>query len=487
MDQAGETAAAPAPTALPWRERALVPVLIFVGLVMALVSSLGAPLIPTIAQADHVSISTGQWMLTATLLAGAVASPIMGQLGDGRARRLVLLCALLTVLAGSLIAAAFDGFPALVTGRAMQGLGLGLIPAAMVVARRHLPPGQATRLVAVLSVTAGIGIGLGYPLTGLITEHTNYHLAFWFAVAVVAVALVSAFLVLPRDLTAPPSRLDVPGAALFTVVLLTLLIALSQGNEWGWSSAPIATLFGVAAVTGLAWVWYELRTPSPLVVLARLRSRTVLVTNVSATVISVAMYLFLPVVVEFVQVPRSQGYGFGSSAAVAGLCLLPMSLVTAATSTVVPWALRRVGARRLLPFGQLVFGGALLFFAVEHTALVDAFISMGIAGLGIGFSFGAMPTLIIASVPRTESGSAMGLYQVLRTTGFATGSALCAAILAAFTAAHRTVPSIGGYQAVLLAGTALCAGSALLCLLLPRHKRAGTPDPHADALAVKVS
>ena len=256
MGQVGEVAAAvPAPADLPGRERALVPVLVFIGLVMALVSSLGAPLIPTIARADHVSISTGQWMLTATLLAGAVASPIMGQLGDGRARRLVLLCALLTVLAGSLIAAAFDGFPALVTGRAMQGLGLGLIPAAMVVARRHLPPGQATRLVAVLSVTAGIGIGLGYPLTGLITEHTNYHLAFWFAVAVVAVALVAAFLVLPRDLTAPPSHLDVPGAALFTVVLLTLLIALSQGNEWGWSSAPIATLFGVAAVTGLAWVW----------------------------------------------------------------------------------------------------------------------------------------------------------------------------------------------------------------------------------------
>jgi MFS family permease len=155
---------------------------------------------------------------------------------------------------------------------------------------------------------------------------------------------------------------------------------------------------------------------------------------------------------------------------------------------VVPWALRRIGARSLLPFGQLVLGSALLFFAVEHTALVDAFISMGIAGLGIGFSFGAMPSLIITSVPRTESGSAMGLYQVLRTTGFATGSALCAAILAAFTAAHQTAPAIAGYQAVLLAGAALCAGSALLSLLLPGHRtRADAPDPGADALATTAS
>lgn len=448
---------------------------------MALVSSLGAPLIPTIAQADHVSISTGQWILTATLLAGAVASPIMGQLGDGRARRLILLSALLTVLVGSLIAAVFDGFPALLTGRAMQGLGLGLIPTAMVVARRHLPPDRAARLVAVLSVTAGIGIGLGYPLTGLIAEDTDYHLAFWFAVVVVAVALIAAFLVLPREPTARPSHLDVPGAALFTVVLLALLIALSQGNDWGWSSGPIVTLFLVSAVITVAWVWYELRTPSPLVVLTRLRNRAVSITNVSATVISIAMYLFLPVVVEFAQIPRSQGYGFGASAAVAGLCLLPMSLVTAATSTMVPWALRRIGARRLLPFGQLVLGGALFFFAVEHTALGDAFVAMGIAGVGIGFSFGAMPSLIIASVPHAESGSAMGLYQVLRTTGFATGSAVCGAILAAFTSAHQTTPSVGGYQAVLLAGAALCAASAALSLLLPGHRgRGGAPDPKDD-------
>jgi hypothetical protein len=205
---------------------------------------------------------------------------------------------------------------------------------------------------------------------------------------VVAVALIAAFLVLPRDPTARPSRLDVPGAALFTVVLLALLIALSQGNDWGWSSGPIVALLVVTAVTLLAWVRYELRAPAPLVV---------------------------------------------------------------------------------------------LFFAVEHAALSDAFVAMGITGVGIGFSFGAMPSLIIASVPRAESGSAMGLYQVLRTTGFATGSALCAAILAAFTSAHQTTPSVGGYQAVLLVGAALCAGSAALSLLLPgHHGRGGASDPQDD-------
>lgn len=473
MQQARETAfTEPALASVPWRERALVPVLVLVGLVMAIVSSLGAPLIPTIARADHVSISTAQWVLTATLLSGAVASPIMGQLGDGRARRQVLLYALLAVLCGSLMAALFNGFPAMLIGRGMQGLGLGLIPAAMVVARHHLPASHATRVIAVLSVTAGIGIGLGYPLTGLIAERTDYHLAFWFAVVVVAVALLAAFIVLPREPAEHPSCLDVPGAVLFAVVLVTLLVALSEGNEWGWSSAPTLAFLLIAAATLLLWVRHELGVPVPLVVLSRLRNRTVLTTNVSATVSSIAMYLFLPVVVEFVQTSPTQGYGFGSTAAVAGLCLLPMSLATAVISTVVPEALRRVGARILLPFGQLVLASALFFFAAEHAALWNAFVAMGVAGVGIGFSFGVMPSLIIGAVPSTESGTAMGLYQVLRTTGFAAGSALCGAILAAYTVAGHATPALGGYQAVLTAGSLLCVGSALLTLLLPGRNRA---------------
>jgi hypothetical protein len=196
-----------------------------------------------------------------------------------------------------------------------------------------------------------------------------------------------------------------------------------------------------------------------------------LTTDVSATVSSIAMYLFLPVVVEFVQTSPTQGYGFGSTAAVAGLCLLPMSLATAVISTVVPEALRRVGARILLPFGQLVLASALIFFAAEHAALWDAFVAMGVAGVGIGFSFGVMPSLIIGSVPSTESGTAMGLYQVLRTTGFAAGSALCGAILAAYTAAGHATPALGGYQTVLTVGSMLCVGSAVLTLVLLGRRR----------------
>ena len=124
-----------------WRGRALVPVLVYIGLLVAVVSSLGAPLIPTIAADYGVSLGTAQWSLTITLLVGAVSSPAIGRLGDGPRRLHVLLAALAVLVAGSVLAALpTDVFALLLAGRAMQGVGLALLPLAMSMARDHLEP-----------------------------------------------------------------------------------------------------------------------------------------------------------------------------------------------------------------------------------------------------------------------------------------------------------------------------------------------------------
>jgi MFS family permease len=114
----------------PWRLRLFVPTLVLSGSLMAVVSSLGAPLIPTIARTDG-SLSTAQWMLTLTLLTGALATPVMGRLADGPRQRDVILLALGAVVTGCILAAVSDGFVMLIAGRALQGVGLGLLPVAM--------------------------------------------------------------------------------------------------------------------------------------------------------------------------------------------------------------------------------------------------------------------------------------------------------------------------------------------------------------------
>ena len=138
--------------------RALVPTLVFLGMVAAVVSSIGAPMIPTIAAQYRV----------------ALATPTMGRLGDGPHRRAVIVWALVAITAGNVLAALPLGFHMLLVGRALMGAGMGLTPLTMAAARDPLTGERARSAVAILSITNVAGVGLGYPVTGLVADAFGY-------------------------------------------------------------------------------------------------------------------------------------------------------------------------------------------------------------------------------------------------------------------------------------------------------------------------
>lgn len=461
---------------IPWRPRLLVPTLVFVGLLVAIVSSLGAPLVPTIATTYHVSLSTAQWVLTAALLTGALATPVMGRLADGAHQKRLILVTLGVVLAGCVLSALSTSFVMLVLGRALQGIGLGLLPVNMAIARRNLPPAQAGRAIATLSVSTAIGAGLGYPITAAVAQVFNLHAAYWFGALVVGAAFTCAAIVLPDTTHDRMARFDVLGAVLLSIATSALSIVLSEGGTWGWSSAVTIVVASLGVIVLVLWVPHELRCENPLVNLHHLSNRSLLMADVTGFLMSVSMYLVVPIVVEFIQVPSDAGFGFGASLIVSGLILMPLSLGTfVASRLLVPYE-RRFGVRSLIPVGALIFAAASTYFALEHGSLWEAFVTMGIVGLGIGFTFAAMPGFIIRSVAPEETGSATGFYQVLRNIGLSVGSALSAAILLAFTHPHQTFPELAGFRAALFLSAALGVLTAILSFVLPGSSMAVRPE-----------
>src|SRR3954447_15152665 len=199
-------------------------------MVVAVVSSLGASLIPTIATVEHVSLADAQWSLTITLLVGAIATPTMGRLGDGPHRRRVVLGGLTAVTVGCALSALPLPFGWLVVGRGLMGLGLGLTPLAMATAREAIEDSRST--VSLLSITTVAGVGLGYPITGLIAEHLSFHAAFWFGAVVSAAALVAAAVVMPPSAQRSQHRLDTVGAVLLGAALGSVLLVLSEAEAW---------------------------------------------------------------------------------------------------------------------------------------------------------------------------------------------------------------------------------------------------------------
>src|SRR5580693_2158360 len=348
------------------RRRLFVPVLVLTGSLLAVVSSLGAPLIPTLSRAEGVSLSTGEWILTIALLTGALATPVMGRLADGPRQRDVILIPLGAVLAGCVLAAVSDGFTVLLIGRALQGLGLGLLPVLMAIARRNLPPGKARPVIATLSVTAVIGVGLGYPLTGLLAQALGFRAAYWFGAIAVAGAMSLAALVLPGRSAGMSRHFDVAGAGLLSLVVAGVSVVLSEGGEWGWSSARSLGLIVASAVLLAAWIPFELRSADPLVDLRQVRNRSVLTADVSGFLINASLYLLVIMIVEFVQIPRSAGYGFAASLVVSGLVLVPLSVCSFLASRFLAVYEQRFGRRTMIPLGSAVFAVAALFFAFEH-------------------------------------------------------------------------------------------------------------------------
>lgn len=354
------------------RRRMLLPTLVLVGCLAGVLTSLGAPLVPGIAADSHVSLGTAEWLLTVALLTGALSTPAFGKLSDGPHPKRVITLALGVVLAGSVLAALTSSFALLVVARGMQGLGLGLLPATMAIARRHLPGQQAPKAIALLSVTAAVGVGLGYPVTGLLAEVADYHLAFWFGAFVVALAFAASLIVLPAKSPVAAKPFDVFGAGLLAVAVTALIVMLSKASDWGWTSPPTLGFLGVAVVVAANWARYELRREHPLVELRQTRNRMVLTADLAGLLISVGMYLYLPIIVEFIQVPRSAGFGFGVSVVIAGCTLIPMSVGTLVASRLAVLYEKRFGRRSVIPFGTAAFAVSFLFCALEGSGLMMA-------------------------------------------------------------------------------------------------------------------
>ncbi|MGY1750796.1 MFS transporter [Modestobacter sp. SYSU DS0511] len=448
---------------------ALVPVLIYLAMLVAVISSLGAPLIPAIAEANDVSVTSAQWALTVTLVVGAVASPVIGRLGDGRHRRTVVLVVLSVVVLGSVLAALPLGLGWLIAGRALQGLGLAVTPLAIATARSALPPDRARSTAAALSVTVAAGLGLGYPLTGLIAEVGGVHAAFWFGAVASAVALVAAAVVYPRPPATAGRHLDLLGAALLGVGLTAGLLALGEGEDWGWTSPAVLGLVALSLAALAGWAVWQLHADAPLVDLRLARGRTAATAHVGALLIGLANYLLLSSVPRLAQTPESTGYGFGSSIVVAGLILLPFSVASFAAGWVARPLDRLVGARWVLPIGALVLAVGELLVGFARTDLWQLFAAMAVAGLGVGTTFAALPGLIVTAVPAGETGSAMGLNQVMRYIGFAVGSALSATVLEIATPAGAAYPTTGGYTGVAVIGCGACLLLVVLTVALGRR------------------
>lgn len=450
----------PAAGAAATPPRFLVLVVVFVGLVVAVGGSLGAPLITAVAEHYHVSLAAAQWTLTIALLSGAVATPLLGRLGSGPHRRIVVLTTLATVVVGSVLTVIPLPFAVLLVGRGVQGVGLGLIALMMATARDHLPEQRSASTIALLSVASTAGIGVGYPVAGLLTDLGGIRAAYALGLAITAAALVAAALVLPPAPRRPVGPVDLPGALLLTVALLALLAVISQTDLWRDHTAIAGAILATALLLLAAWAVFESRRETPLVDIRLLRHPAVAAANLVMFTAGIAMYLLFSLITRYVQTPALAGYGFGLNTFQAGLVLIPFSLLGFAAGRLVPRLHDRVSSRLMLAASTVALLIACILFALARGHLAEPVIAMSILGFGVGAFSATMPAVILAATPKAETASAMSVNQVVRAVGFSIGSALGGLILAGNTTG--LFPHESGYTTAAWVAAAIVAATLLI-------------------------
>ena len=455
----------------PGASRLLLPTLALLTTITAVVSSLGAPLVPSIAETYGVRLTTAQWSLTATLLTGAVATPIVGRFASGRLRRPTILVGLAIVTAGTAIAIVPASYAVLVAGRAMQGVGMALLPLAIATARDALVGEPMNRAIALLSVTTVAGAGLGYPLTALVAELGGLSAAYALGTALTAATLLMAWRHLPGSDEATPMKVDWAGAALLSVGMLAVLLAVSEGEVWGWA-APSTVLVGLTGL-GLLVVWgvWTLRSPTPLVDLRMAVRPGIAAPNLVALVAGLGMYCLLTLAVVLVRADEP-GFGLGLPVIVAGLILVPYSIMSVLGNQLARVVRVRLGRRLLLPTGCLMFLASTVLLALAHDHLWQLLLAMAVGGVGSGFTFSSLAVLMVPYLPQAETGSAMAFNQVLRYLGFTVGSALSVALMAVYGGGDH------GFSATLLTVSGVFVVAAVGAVILDRAARPPVGAPH---------
>ncbi|MDD7833908.1 MFS transporter [Paenarthrobacter sp. AB444] len=455
------------------RPSAVIAVLAFAGMSASFMQTILIPIqakLPELLNADRGDTA---WVITVTLLVSAICTPISGKLGDMYGRRRVAVVLLALLVSGSIICALSLGTVPLIIGRGLQGTGMGVIPLGISILRDTVPKERLGSAIALVSATLGVGGALGLPISALVTEHFDWHALFWLAACLGLVSLVLYFLVVPARSTKTHGRFDYVGAAGLALGLTGLLLAVSRGNEWGWTSASTLTWLGVGVITLLLWGWYELRQQNPLIDMRVSARGAVLMTNLASIAMGFALFSSSIVFPQLLELPESTG-GLGLSLLNASLILMPSGLAMLAMSPVAGRIERLIGPKPLLTAGAVIIAAAYLAAVLLDMNMWLVLVINTVIGVGIGLGYAAMPTLIMQAVPAHETGAANGLNTLMRALGTSVAAAVIAAVLAnsAVATAAGPIPTKAGFDLALMFGLAAAVLCAVIATLIPRPKRA---------------
>lgn len=444
-------------------------ILALAGLAYSLQQTMVVPALPSLQRDLHTSTAWVTWVVTSFLLVSAVATPLLGKLGDqyGKERFLLVSIAIFFVgCAGAIVA--WDIW-SLIAFRAIQGFGGAVFPLSFAIVYDEFPREKVGGAIGMVSAILGVGGGLGLVLSGVLIDGLGWRWLFVVGAAAVGVSGILVWRYVPESPVKTPSKLDPLGALFLSALLVAFLLALTEGPNWGWGSGREIGLFAASVAFAAAWVRIELRVESPLIDMRVFVQRSVLFTNITAVFAGFAMFgafVLLPSLMQ--QHPsRVIPYGFSLSPTMTGVYLLPGGVLGFFAGPLAGRIGGRCGYRFPLILGLLLAAFGIAGLAIEHARPWEISVWMAFIGVGVPFAFAAMAKLIVDAVRQSETGVATGMNTVMRTVGSVIGGQIGAAIVSADTIAGSRVPAESAFVAAFWVSAVVALCGAVIARFIP--------------------
>jgi len=470
--------------------------------------------LPTLQTHFSASGSTLQWIVDAYLLSFAGVLLTMGTLGDRFGRKRALQSGLVVFGAASVLAALANNADQLIVLRAVMGIGGAMImPATLSVITDIFPREERGKAIGIWSAIAGVGIGLGPFVGGLLLEFSSWSSVFWLNVPIVGIALVAGFALVPESRDPRPGAFDLRGAGLSIAMLVSLVYAIIEATPRGWTDPLVLGSFVAAALLAVAFVAWERRVESPMLPLRFFANPSFTVASLGVGLVFFAMMGSVFAFTQYLQ------FAHGFSALEAGAAMLPLALGLVIGAGASNHLVGRVGRARVIAGGLIGVAAVLstsLAWTPEMAPALLALVSFGLA-LSMGAAMAPATDSVMSAVPEAKAGVGSAMSDVTRQVGGALGVAVIGSIIgSAYSgdmlgapagadesvgAAHAIAQQVGGEAGRQLADTAgraftealgigltaaaavALAGAVLVLLRLPSGRPAVAPDLGSPAPA----
>jgi len=426
----------------------------------------------------HDSRAVLAWVITAYTIVFASLLVVAGRTADRLGRRRVFFAGLGVFTLGSGLCALAPSVALLVAGRVIQGSGAAaMVPSSVGLLLAAFPVERRSQIVALWGGVGALAVATGPSLGAVLISAGGWRWAFFVNLPVGLVAWLGGrrVLVEARESTSQV-RPDYAGVALLVAALAALVLAISQGEAWGWGTPRIVACFVLAPVLGALFVYRSGHHPEPVLDLSLFSARSFSVANTAALLYAMGFFAMLLGNVLFLTSV------WHYSILRAGLAITPGPLVVAAVSGPAGRLAGRVGFRAVLVSGSAVFAGGLVWYATRvelHPAYVDRWLPATLlTGCGIGLTFPVLSAAAVSSLPGHRFAVGSAVNQTARQVGGSLGIALLVAILGT----PLTVgAALTGFRHLWLFSATMAALSGAASILL------GAPKPAEGAVTVPVA